>query len=63
MGSSHKVWYTTHTNIEHNDYYRDDSTATTAQAYQSFDGNPFMAWPRTLWPVRRTFFSLVYGDM
>jgi pimeloyl-ACP methyl ester carboxylesterase len=63
MGSSHKVWYTTRDNIEHNDYYRDDSTATTAQAYQSFDGAPFMAWPRTLWPVRRTFVSLVYGDM
>jgi hypothetical protein len=63
MGSSHKVWYTTSSDVGHGDYLHDDSPAATARAYQSFDGSPFTLYRRTLWPVRRTFDSLVFGDM
>ena len=64
IGSSNKIWYTTANNIEHSDYYKDESDKQTAVAYQAFAGSPFLAPQpvKTYWPVRRAFHALVYGN-
>lgn len=64
IASQHKVWYTTVNDIEHSDYYKiyPATTHAGAVAWQALAGKAFGSHvAATVWPVRRTYLSLISG--
>jgi len=61
MGSCHKTWYRTDSNIEHSDYLYDTSPAFTAVAWAYHRCSGGWTLYQLPWPVRRADFAVTYG--
>lgn len=61
MGSCHKTWYRTDSNIEHSDFLYDTSPAFTAVAWTYHRCSGGWTLYSLPWPVRRADFAVTYG--